>query len=207
MLSWAEGNDAVALLGSGAPFAPYLAELLDCPAVSATLTEWRTRFPRAFSLLLSAIAADEVVRNRVARGIAESLAAWDEGGEFTEQIDDILAPVAPSLDEPYRTWVVERSGVASRLHLVEGKDYQRTLLSPSELGKLWPPDRPLPPIDTIAGVQARLLRNGYHPGPVTGEWNERTARAIVRFQYDSSHPSPGSLDDLTRSWLSIGESL
>ncbi|HEX8703423.1 MAG TPA: peptidoglycan-binding domain-containing protein [Myxococcaceae bacterium] len=91
--------------------------------------------------------------------------------------------------------------MAERLGLAEGRDFERTTLGSLSMYDRWPRDKALPPLDTAAGIQARLVREGYDPGPVTGDWNERTRKALYRFQWESNHPNPGELDDLTRGWL------
>lgn len=56
----------------------------------------------------------------------------------------------------------------------------------------------LDPIDTISGIQARLMNLGYEV-KVTGRWDEDTTEAIKMFQSDQSIEVTGELNDATKS--------
>ena len=60
----------------------------------------------------------------------------------------------------------------------------------------------LEPIETLAGVQARLSNLGYHCDGDLGVMNDETREAIRQFQEAIEHESPsGELDDQTRDAL------
>ena len=65
----------------------------------------------------------------------------------------------------------------------------------------WPSKKPLPSIDDPSGVQARLLRAGYNAGPITGAWNDKTRRALLRFQVERALEPTGELDPPTKARL------
>ncbi|MGB2985767.1 MAG: peptidoglycan-binding protein [Phycisphaerae bacterium] len=60
----------------------------------------------------------------------------------------------------------------------------------------------LEPIESLKGVQARLNNLGFACGEATGEWDERTARAVRHYQvaYELDNQS-GELDDDTRAHI------
>jgi len=60
----------------------------------------------------------------------------------------------------------------------------------------------LDPIDTAAGVQARLANLGLFTDAQTGKFDEPTATALRGFQKSNDLPISGKLDDATRSKLS-----
>lgn len=204
MLEWVENEPMVRMLGSGDPFVPHLGEVVASPDLQRSLMDWNKRFPHAFALLLCALPDHSEVATLVARTLVQDLGYWESMDPLDDALDDLFANTSSALPEPEKSWVLERPGVAQRLGLTEGKDYVRTLLRRDERDRMVPPGQVLPPIDTVAGVQARLIRQGYNAGPVTGQWNDQTARALHRFQVDQYHESPGELDDRTRSWLDEG---
>jgi hypothetical protein len=60
----------------------------------------------------------------------------------------------------------------------------------------------LEPIETTAGVQARLNNLGFDCGPIDGELNAATVAALRWFQEYIGHtPADGELDDATRQAL------
>jgi hypothetical protein len=60
----------------------------------------------------------------------------------------------------------------------------------------------LEPVETVAGVQARLNNLGFDCGPIDGELNAATVDALRWFQEYIGHtPADGSLDDATRRAL------
>jgi hypothetical protein len=57
-----------------------------------------------------------------------------------------------------------------------------------------------PPIEQVAGVQARLNQLGFDAGEVTGQMNDQTTAAIVELQHQLGHPTAnGVMDDDTRN--------
>lgn len=59
----------------------------------------------------------------------------------------------------------------------------------------------LDPIDSVSGIQARLLNLGYDCGEVTGTMNAMTRGAIARFQKDKDLDPTGQADSDTRKKL------
>lgn len=57
------------------------------------------------------------------------------------------------------------------------------------------------PVDTITGLQSRLLNLGIYDGAVDGEMTDETLEALRRFQKDNGLPITGQLDDSTRAML------
>lgn len=56
----------------------------------------------------------------------------------------------------------------------------------------------LDPIDTIAGVQGRLVNLGYDSGPIDNKLGSQTREAIKEFQLDRGLADSGELDEETR---------
>jgi len=59
----------------------------------------------------------------------------------------------------------------------------------------------LDPVDTTAGVQARLKSLGYNPGAVDGTENDGLTAALKAFQRDNDLPVDGTCSDTTRAKL------
>ena len=57
------------------------------------------------------------------------------------------------------------------------------------------------PIETLTGVQARLLALGYGCGDDEGELGMATRQALFRFRKDNGLPASGELDDAVRGKL------
>ncbi len=74
-----------------------------------------------------------------------------------------------------------------------------------EEGFRWTFDlRPMPSIDRIEGIQARLNHLGYACGDIDGQLNEATKEAIAEFQDDIGYDEPtGEIDDETRRALLV----
>jgi hypothetical protein len=59
----------------------------------------------------------------------------------------------------------------------------------------------LDPLDTLSGVQGRLMNLGYDCGKERGELGPLTKRSLRDFQAEHELPSTGMADDATRSKL------
>jgi hypothetical protein len=94
-----------------------------------------------------------------------------------EDVDEILAAAFPRLTGAYREAAADREGVRRMLGISEPLS-----IKPPEPAWLWPSGKPYPPVDTIAGVQARLNYLELGAGPVDGEWTDLTRRALVRWE-------------------------
>jgi hypothetical protein len=158
------------------------------------LLQWRQDYPAGSYLLLQAIAASPLA-GQLAEAFARRLASWEEDPEY---VDAILAAGISQFEPPVRDWLVERPGVRSRLGLGPLDENQRLGLDDRPLPEV---PEPLPDVETVAGVQARLLLHELNCGPVTGTWNPRTQAALHRLQYECDHPQPGAVDAQTIEWL------
>jgi hypothetical protein len=167
------------------------------------LFEWESEAPDALNMLLHAASRSEETAVPVARALVRMLTTWKEGQGPWTGVDDVLVRAFPHLTGPERDWVAERSAVREHYGLVPGKDFV-AMGEPSEKDQ-WPRKKPLPPLDDVRGVQARLLRAGYNCGPITGQMNDATRRALTRLQVESSLPATGEIDAETRERLSYEE--
>ena len=167
------------------------------------LLHWARTYENGTWLLLRAVAEQDAAAAYVAKAIVFHLSSWDSRNPCESAADEVLIRAFATLSGPARDWVAERPAVHRALGLVEGRDYQ-ALGKPSPADQ-WPRDRPWPELGTPAGVQARLLRKGYNAGPVTGEWNPQTRRALVRFQSDFGLDPSGELDDETKEELQMAD--
>jgi hypothetical protein len=59
----------------------------------------------------------------------------------------------------------------------------------------------LDPLNTVSGVQARLLNLGYQPGPVDHQWGPRTKSAWHCFQKDEALARTAEIDPETKDAL------
>lgn len=57
------------------------------------------------------------------------------------------------------------------------------------------------PVESLTGVQKRLLNLGYDCGRTDGEWDRRSDAALRRFQRAHALPETGTLDEATRRKL------
>lgn len=57
------------------------------------------------------------------------------------------------------------------------------------------------PVDTVSGAQGRLLGLGFYQGEISGETDQPTVSALLRFQVRHSLPPTGELDGDTKSNL------
>lgn len=199
----ADTDTVLRIAGSPSTLRPWIDELKALPPAElhVQLLQWMQEAPNGLGLLLRAVAEDDAVAAHVAQALLLKLTIWNLDSAMEGDVDRVLVRAYPALQDPQREWVAERPGVAEALGLSEGRDFERTTLGNLSLYDRWPRGKPLPPTDTVEGIQARLVREGYDPGPVAGEWNARTRKALYRFQWESNHPHPGDLDDLTREWL------
>jgi peptidoglycan hydrolase-like protein with peptidoglycan-binding domain len=55
----------------------------------------------------------------------------------------------------------------------------------------------------ISRVQEKLLELGFDPGPVNGDWGEKTQAALAQFQLSRTIPAGGQLDDQTLTQLGV----
>lgn len=83
------------------------------------------------------------------------------------------------------------SAAAKRARLVVGEDRREFLL---DLGCM-------DPIESLAGVQKRLLNLGFDCGRVDGVWDDRSSHELRRFQRMSNLDDTGTPDDATRRKL------
>ena len=167
------------------------------------LLEWEPEAPDAVNLLLQAAARSERSALCFARALVQLLTAWKDGVGPWFGVDEVLLVAFPQLGAPERDWVAERAAIREKYRLVPGKDFV-PMGEPRDEDQ-WPLDQPLPPLDSARGVQARLLRAGYNCGPITGEWNEATRRALVRYQVETAIRPSGELDEPTRIRLADEE--
>jgi hypothetical protein len=167
------------------------------------LLEWEPIAPDAVNLLLLAAARSDRGALSFARALVQLLTTWKDGIGPWLGVDEVLLRAFPQLAGPERDWVAERTAVRQKYSLVPGTDFV-PMGEPRDEDQ-WPADRPLPPLDSARGVQARLLRAGYNCGPITGEWNEATRRALVRYQVEKAIRASGELDEPTRIRLADEE--
>jgi hypothetical protein len=167
------------------------------------LLEWEPAAPDALNLLLRAAARSDRSALHFARALVQLLTTWKDGLGPWLGVDEVLLRAFPQLGSPERDWVAERAAIREKYELVPGKDFV-PMGDPREEDQ-WPANQPLPPLDSTRGVQARLLRAGYNCGPITGEWNEATRRALVRYQVEKAIRPSGELDEPTRIRLADEE--
>jgi hypothetical protein len=172
-------------------------------ALADRLLAWEPEAPDAVDLLLRAAAKSDVGALHVTRALVQLLTTWKDGQGPWVGTDEVLLRAFPSLAPPERDWVAERSAIRARYGLVPGKDFV-PMGQPRDEDQ-WPRKKPLPPIDDVRGVQARLLRAGYNTGPITGEMNDATRRALVRYQIEHALPGTGTMDPETRVRLADEE--
>ncbi len=200
LLEVQDDDDAIRAgeLGAFDPVKALIPEIAKMPPkdLADRLLEWEPAAPDALNLLLRAAARSERSAVPVARALVQLLTLWKEGEGPWVGVDEVLVRAFPKLDAPERDWVAERTAVRERYGLEPGKDFV-PMGAPSDADQ-WPYDRPLPPFGTTAGVQARLLRAGYNSGPITGEWNDATRRALVRYQVEHALAPTGELDEPTK---------
>jgi peptidoglycan hydrolase-like protein with peptidoglycan-binding domain len=55
----------------------------------------------------------------------------------------------------------------------------------------------------ISRVQEKLRALGFDPGPVNGDFGEKTQAALAQFQLSSAIPASGQLDDQTLAELGV----
>jgi hypothetical protein len=172
-------------ISSRADVSDALAELLAQPTILGrvvALGEWLLAYPRATAQLLRVIAADREASVALASTVLAARILDDEDA------DDILVTAFVDLAEPLRDAAADRPGVRRRVGATT------TPLAPPDPAWLWPEGKPLPPADTVEGVQARLNALGLGAGPVDGEWTELTRRAFVRWQVLRALEPTGELD-------------
>jgi len=59
------------------------------------------------------------------------------------------------------------------------------------------------PPDIVEMLQERLYQRGYYHGPMDGNWDRRTAKALRRYQQDYDLPVTGDLNPQTARNLGI----
>lgn len=57
--------------------------------------------------------------------------------------------------------------------------------------------------DFIKRVQTKLRELGFNPGPVSGDFGEKTQAALAQFQLSRTIPASGQLDDVTLAELGV----
>ena len=163
---------------------------VDVPHGIALLARWGLDYPTATGELLSRLAKDPESALKLAPIVLGVTNHWLE-----DEFDEILAAAFPQLTGPWRDAAVDRSGVRELLKLPLGAGYE-VVPKPDPSWK-WPIGKPFPSGDTVEGVQARLNYFGRGCGPVTGEWNEMTQRALMRWQIENGIEPTGELDEDT----------
>ena len=158
------------------------------------LLRWRRSYPTGSYLLLRAIAVSSVA-GEIAEAFARRLSCWEDD---PEEVDAILAAGFAKFESAVQDWLSERPGLRTLVNGDMLPDHPPWGLDDRPLPPL---PAPLPDINTIAGVQARLLLHEINCGPVTGAWSARTQAALHRLQYEYDHPNPGKLDSQTLEWL------
>jgi hypothetical protein len=167
------------------------------------LLEWEPKDPDGVDALLREAAKTDRAALHFAKALVQLLTVWKDGQGPWVGVEDVLLRAFPKLESPERDWVAERDAIREKYQLVPGKDFI-AMGRPRDEDQ-WPRNKPLPPIDSVRGVQARLLRAGYNCGPITGEWNDATRRALVRYQVERAVGASGELDEQTRLRLADEE--
>ena len=164
----------------------------DVSARAAMLRHWAILFPRATAQLLTVISESA----KLSTEFAPTVLASDL--RYFNAADDVLITAMPNLEGPFRDAARDRIGVREALQITE----PTSVKSPEpewfiSIGK------PFPPIETIAGVQARLNYLGFGAGPITGEWDEQTRRAFAQFQVANALSPSGELDPESIECLAV----
>ena len=165
------------------------------PSDLVHLPEWYELAPTVTGRLLVVASRRPRAAIRMAPVIlAQMMDEWDGVEAPLEGMDAVLVRAYPDLSPFEQEWAAEREGVRQALGLEPGVDCD--VAAPD--GEPWPPDRPLPPVESPAGIQVRLVELGFLRGPVTGAWDRRTKTALARLQYAYAAEPTGELNDRTR---------
>jgi hypothetical protein len=179
--------------------------------LSELMKHWMLENPAVFETFLVECAQNKELSRLVVAGLVRAFDFWNDQEifgnypEISDFIDSIFTKSFDCLVPPIKDWVAERPGVQAALNLKPGIDFIPFGIGPEVETKLdqWPDD--IPSIDTVEGVQKRLFLYSYLE-EITGQWDEKTTRAIFRLQLDHGHPKPnGQLDDITMEMMTEGE--
>ena len=152
----------------------------------ALLSEWVVEFPRAASRLL----VEGIYDKDFSAEIASTVIACEIIDADLK--DRILAAAFPRLEVAIRDAAADRPGVRTIVRLEPNVGY--VSVPKPDPTWLWPVGVPFPPVDSVAGIQARLNYLDLGAGPPTGMWNDATARAFVRFQVLNALEPSGEQD-------------
>ncbi len=196
LLSVIEGDEGLSHILPSLDLTAAVEELLAAPSVlggMVVLGDWAFDYPNTTGQLLRVIARDTGSSVKLAPmilgcGIVNS-------GKLSHDADEVLSAAFSELTGAWRDAAADRPGVRELLQLPEGVDYEA--VPRPESSWLWPIGKPFPPAHTVEGAQARLNYLGRGCGPVTGEWNAPTRRALTRWQVDRGMDPTGELDDET----------
>ena len=110
------------------------------------------------------------------------------GEAFTLDVDGVKLAGTTDAEGWIREWV---SPAARRVVISLGGGEERYTLDVGQLD----------PIDTVTGVQRRLVNLGHHGGAISGTVDADTRAALASFQSAAGLPPTGELDDATREAL------
>ncbi|MEQ1572587.1 MAG: peptidoglycan-binding protein [Myxococcota bacterium] len=196
-LALLESDEDRLRLANPADVAGPLAALLAIDGVlgrRVQLTTWARSWPRATAQLVACVTGSTVDE------IVPTLLGWDYAPtELRAGIDELLISAFPRLEGAYREAAAERPFVRAHHRLVVGRDY--TPLQPVDPSWLWPSGRPFPGAESWSGVQARLNWLGYGSGPINGVADDRTRRALARWQLHACLAPTGEIDEETAQVL------
>lgn len=172
-----------------------LLEVEDLLSQVVLLKGWSRRWPLATARVLHAIGGDLAAALALSPCAAALVGSISPAQPLMGGLESVLIGALPALSGPWLDAALERPEVrrAAAPHQVAGW----TPLTAPPLERRWPDGRAFPPIETIAGAQARLTWLGLDPGPVDGVLGERTLRALHRFQLQQCLEPTGRLDRAT----------